>query len=143
MDDDDPVDILCQRLEVELRISVPIDARAQLIGAATAVKFWAWADAHDRNPGERRTRTQRFFAFVLMAYELSTGKRAGVTWNHYAETFDGEFLEFAGICATILPAELQPTGCLGLGKVLLRALKRRTADNAPQKRRGRRPKRAA
>jgi hypothetical protein len=142
-DESDPVDRLCEQIEAQLRISVPLDARAQLMGAATAVKFWTWADTRSRKPGETRIRTQRFFTFVIMAYEISKRERAGVTWDPVDGTFEGPFYEFAKICGALLPDKLRPKGNVALGRVLARAGKRRTADQALGKPRGPRPKERA
>lgn len=124
----DPIDQLCERIEAQLRISVPLDARAQLIGAATAVKFWAWADTRVRKPGETRIRTQRFFTFILIAFEISTGRRAGVSQDRINDTVGGDFFEMAKICSTILPKRLRPRNDVALADCLVRASRRRTFD---------------
>jgi hypothetical protein len=136
------IDDICEQIETALHVSLPLDARAQLMAAATAVRFWRWADAQARKPSEARIRTRRFFTFVVMAYEIATGWRAGVTWNEPAGAFEGQFFEMAKICSlAMLPEKLRPESNIALGLVLKRAGKRRTADQARRKSSGRRPKR--
>jgi hypothetical protein len=136
------IDHICEKIEAVFHFSVPLDARAQLMCAQSAVKFWTSADANNHEPGEKRIRTQRFFTFAIMAYEWSNPRRrrAGVTWNAHAERFEGEFYEFAKICsAALLPEKLRPKSDIALGRVIDRAGKRRTADFPPRRSRGRRP----
>jgi hypothetical protein len=137
----DIADKVREQIEAALHISVPLDAHAQLIAAATAVKSWQLPEAPGRNWGERRIRTQRFFTFVIMAYELATGWRASVTWNEHAGAFGGQFFEMAKICSlAMLPEKLRPESNIALGLVLKRAGKRRTVDRMRRKSSGRRPK---
>ena len=131
----DPVDELCELIEAELGIFIDGDAVLQLMGACTAVRFWAWAEREGRNPREIRIRRQRFFTFVVKAYESSRGTRAGLSWDPTdgSLVFAGKFFAMAQICSEMLPDELRPNGNNALGKVLDRALRRRTEDKTPRK----------
>ena len=134
----DPIEELRELIEAELGIFLDAGAVVQLMGALTAVRFWAWAEREGRDPREVRIRRQRFFSFVVMAYESSTGTRAGLGWDRTDgyHKFGGKFFAMAQICSEMLPYELRPNGNSALGKVLDRALKRRTEDNTPRKSRG-------
>jgi len=118
-----------------------LGAYSQVLAAHSAVTWWEYADGAGLDVKEKRIRRQRFFTFLAMAYEAATGFGAGLTWKGSGETleFSGEFFKMAKICHdSLLPTPLQAASNKALGKIIDRALKRRTLDEAPRKPAGRR-----
>ncbi|MGA3304354.1 MAG: hypothetical protein ABSC72_13880 [Methylovirgula sp.] len=141
----DAVDECCERIASDLGIHLALhpDAYAQILCARTAVKYWEHADGIGLDIGEKRIRRQRFFTFVAQAYEMSAGYRAGVAWDRAAGGPGGEFFSMAKICHEILlPRELRADNDSALGKLIDRALDRRTSDHQPRKPPGRKRRRA-
>jgi hypothetical protein len=139
------VDICCEQIRQQLGMDLTanVDAYAFVMGAHTATRWWYHADVSGVDTKEKRIRAQRFFAFVIQAYETATGWRAGVTWDRTSGVLQcrGEFFALAKICHDVLlPSELAVSSNVALGKVLNRALKRRTIDGRPKKPAGRKPR---
>jgi hypothetical protein len=150
--EDDPIDALIEQLQATFpHMFFGPEAIGQLCGAHTAVRLWALPEKPMRGdfpdapiPIPPRKRAIHFFTFILMAYELASGKRAGVSWKKIEfdtgrDTWDaaeasGDFLAMARMCAkALLPEKLRPKSDVGLGRALKRAASRRTRDGMPHR----------
>lgn len=119
-----------------------IRALPYLQAARRSVLCWREADAIHFQLEDVRLRRQRFFILICQAFESSTGRRAGITWNKSAKNevdlIAGEFFSFAKVCHDqMLPLAMQAPSNIAFAKLLERMLKRRTADPLPKNRPGR------
>jgi hypothetical protein len=104
--DDDPADVLCERLETKWGASLSFEARAAVVGARTAAKWLAYVKERGLRPiprvGGARLGLTRIFTFAVVVHEMATGRKATLTWLYGKGAFSGEFFETAKLFQDVL-----------------------------------------